>query len=142
MKPWGIKRLFSFPSRTREEVRADVDDELAFHLEMRTAALEQEGSNRRDARERALAELGRTDGVFASLATIGERHERKRRLSRVFDDVWRDVVIGCRLLRRSPGFAATATLTLALGIGANTAIYSVLDAVLLRPLPTPNRIDW
>ena len=142
MKPWGIKRLFSFPSRTREEVRAEVDAELAFHLEMRTAALEQEGSNRRDARERALAELGRTDGVFASLATIGERHERKRRLSRVFDDVWRDVVIGCRLLRRSPGFAATATLTLALGIGANTAIYSVLDAVLLRPLPYPNRIDW
>ena len=118
-------------------MRADVDDELAFHLEMRTAALEQEGSNRRDARERALAELGRTDGVFASLATIGERHERKRRLSRVFDDVWRDVVIGCRLLRRSPGFAATAILTLALAIGANTAIYSVLDAVLLRPLPYP-----
>ena len=137
MRPWGIKRLFSFPSRTRDEVRADVDDELAFHIEMRSTALEQEGLNRREAREQALAELGRTGGVFASLAAIGERHERKRRLGRWLDDVWRDVVIGCRLLRRSPGFAATAILTLALGIGANTAIYSVLDAVLLRPLPYP-----
>ena len=142
MRPWGIKRLFSFPSRTREEVRADVDDELAFHLEMRTAALEQEGSNRRDARERALAELGRTDGVFASLATIGERHERKRRLSRVFDDVWRDVVIGCRLLRRSPGFAATAT-SLWRSVSArtprSTACSMPCSCVRSR---TPNRIDW
>ena len=55
----------------------------------------------------------------------------------MLDDVWRDLTIGCRLLRRSPGFAAIAILTLAIGIGTNTAIYSVLDAVLLRPLPYP-----
>src|SRR5437879_2229239 len=61
---------------------------------------------------------------------------------RWLEDVVEDVLYGLRMLRKNPGFAATAILTLALGIGANTAIFSVVDAILLRPLPyrEPDRL--
>ncbi|HEX7123278.1 MAG TPA: ABC transporter permease, partial [Gemmatimonadaceae bacterium] len=119
----------------RGRVTREVDDELAFHLEMRTRQLIERGLSPEDARREALRQFGDLDGVRRDCITLDQDRIRSMNRSNLLDELRRDLVYGARMLHRNPGVTAVVTLTLALGIGANTAIFSLVDAVLLRPLP-------
>jgi predicted permease len=109
---------------------AALDEEIAAHLSLLTTEYERRGLSAADARAVARREFG-------SVTQLHESYREQRRLPS-FDSLTQDLGYAFRQLRHNPGFAASAVLTLALGIGANSAIYQVLDAVIYRSLPVPN----
>ena len=132
-----MKRIFRLPDGARG-VSRDVNRELELHLELRAREFEAQGMSPDDARRAALEAFGDRETIEREVQTIRTSTIRERQRRDRFGELRRDLIVGWRGLRRTPGFTLVALLTLAIGIGANTAIFSVLRSVVLRPLPYTN----
>ena len=113
----------------------EFDEEIALHIEMRTRELVADGMDPAEARALAIKRMGDVASLKRACVDLGEKRDREMRVTLWFEELRDDVKFAIRQLSAAPAFTLVATLTLALGIGANSAIFALVDATLLRPLP-------
>ncbi|HSC16331.1 MAG TPA: ABC transporter permease, partial [Gammaproteobacteria bacterium] len=138
----GFRRRFRFPWRADAEIRRDVDDELEFHLAAKADALQRDGWRPDAARDEALRQFGELAAAREQLVAADLRSERQSHHLRLLDDLWRDLRMATRSLRRSPAFTAVAVLVLALGIGVVSGAFHLVDIYALKPafIKDPDRV--
>ena len=134
----SLPRSFRFPWRTRRSIEGEIDDELRFHLDMHAASLMRAGLSEPAARAEAVRAFGNIDFTKRYCEAQDQAGERAMRFSEWIGELRHNVEYAVRTFRRNPGYAIVAVLTMLIGIGANAAIFTVTDAVLLRPLPYKN----
>lgn len=136
------ERPFWYLRRRPETVGSEIDEELRVHLEMRTEALRRAGMPADDARREALRQFGDLERTREYCRQQDERKESTMHNALMFQDLRQDVRVCCRSLMRVPLLTLTILVTVGLGIGATTAIFSAVNAALLRPLPyaDPDRL--
>lgn len=131
--PGETPRWRRYLNVVRRDASADVDDELRFHFESRIEELIEQGRSADEARAEAIREFGDVREVRQGLVAINDRVAHKRRRSEWVADLISDVAYAIRTLRRTPGVALGILLTLALGVGANAAMFTLLNVIYLRP---------
>ena len=131
----GIRRLVRLALRRPSRARSEMDDEIRLHLQLRTEALVGQGLTLDAARREAERRFGSMDEARECLHSSAARREEQMRVREWLESAGQTVRITLRGFRRSPGFVITAVACIALGVGANAAAFSMLDELLLRPLP-------
>ena len=116
----------------------EFDEEIELHIEMRTRELVAGGMDPTAARAAAIRKMGDVRSLKRECVDLGRKRDREMQVTLFLEELRDDIKFAFRQLIAAPAFTLVATLTLALGIGANSAIFALVDATLLRPLPYPN----
>ncbi|MDB4874460.1 MAG: multidrug transporter substrate-binding protein [Gemmatimonadetes bacterium] len=138
----GIRRFFRLAAK--HDPQAEADDEIRLHLQLRTDRLIRDGLSPEAARAEAERRFGSVDAERARFRSSAQRREERMRVREWIDSVSQDVRYAVRTLRRDATFTVFALAIIGLGIGASATVFSLVDGVLLRPMPfrEPARLIW